>query len=107
MGTKSIMRKSLHAVVNFICKLHIAAIEAKASDEKYGELKLYPMLDGIHITSRKQDILTTYLKEIFSLVSSEFIKEEEPQHRFIIKAAIAYGPILHGDDLPPEKWTHS
>jgi len=99
MGTSSIMLKSLNTVANFICKLHIAALEVKGHNQAYSDLTLYPMLDGLHITSCKQNILINYLKEIFIKVATEFINETNPQHRFIIKAAVAYGPVIHGNSI--------
>lgn len=102
MGTSSIMLKSVATATNFICKLHIAALEVKGSNVLYKDLKLYPMLDGLHITSCKQSTLIGYLKDIFSKAADDFISQTSPQYKFIIKAAIAYGPVIHGNSITTE-----
>jgi hypothetical protein len=97
MGTRSIMSYSLNKSANFICKLHIAALELLNDD-----VRIYPLLDGMYITSKRKQPLLGFLHGVFSRVAIDFVAQEENQHRFIIKSAVAFGPVLHGSDIPKE-----
>lgn len=94
MGTRSIMSSSLKRSANFICKLHIAAL-----DSKHDDLRIYPLLDGAYITSEDQKPLLDFLEAVFYRIAEDFLAQEEHFHKFVIKAAVAYGPILHGADI--------
>jgi hypothetical protein len=97
MGTQSIMSHSLSKSANFICKLHIAALESQNED-----LHIYPLLDGLYITSKRKQPLLNFLRGVFHRVAADFIAQDEHYHKFIIKAAVSFGPILHGSDIPDE-----
>lgn len=97
MGTQSIMSNSIKISANFIFKLHAALLSNKLED-----LKLYPVMDGVYITSNSKETITKYLSLVFKELADNFIDETNPIHKFIVKASLSYGPIIHGHSLPSE-----
>ena len=95
MGSQNMMSTSLVASANFICKLHIAVLEANIP-----ECSLYPMLDGLYITAERQRHMLSLLTATFSRIAHSFCCAKEHRHRFIVKASLAYGPVLHGRNIP-------
>ena len=49
MGTKNFMSTSLRTSSLFICKLHMAILEAKTEN-----MHIYPVMDGVYITTKNQ-----------------------------------------------------
>jgi len=95
MGTQIKMSNSLKTCANFIFKLHSSVIQNK----KEG-IRLYPVMDGVYITSSSQREITSLLTNVFYDLTTMFIEETEIMHKFFIKASLAYGPIIHGNALP-------
>ncbi|RMG20567.1 MAG: hypothetical protein D6732_28595 [Methanobacteriota archaeon] len=93
MGTSSIMSQSLERATNFILRLQAAILNAKT--EKH---TVYPMLDGAYVTAESKKDILVLLEKVFSLLATEFLGSEN-QHRFIPKASLAYGPLVHGRDI--------
>jgi len=99
MGTGSIMPRSLETSSIFIFKLHVAALEASESEE----IHLYPMMDGVYAVSNSKQTLLTFLEKVFSAMAVD-IKENinEEHYKYVVKASIAFGPVVHGEDIPSE-----
>ena len=97
MGIGPVMGRSLDIAANFIFKLHVSAVKASASG-----LKLYPVMDGFYATASRQQDMVAFLGTLFDQCAEEFIAtpREQFQHRFIIRGALAYGPVIHGQALP-------
>jgi len=95
MGASSVMERSLSMAANFVCKLHHAVLE---SPHEY--VKLYPMVDGLYATCETQLSMKTFLTGAFTALAQIFVGEAAIHHRFIPKAAVAYGPVLHGERIP-------
>ncbi len=93
MGTSSIMSQSLERATNFILRLQTAILIAKT--EKH---TVYPMLDGAYVTAGSKADIQGLLKNVFRLLATEFLSAAN-QHRFIPKASLAYGPLVHGRDI--------
>lgn len=94
MGTGSIMSQSLQRASNFIIRLHASVIRSKLPNQR-----LYPMLDGIYITCPSQHDMLKLLHKAFHILAVEFTSTAEQNHRFIPKASLAYGPVVHGSTL--------
>ena len=95
MGTKSCMGSSVRTSSIFICKLHAEIIEAKTAS-----ISVYPMMDGAYIVSESEDAMKTFINKLFYSLSNVLINENVDYHKFLIKGAIAYGPVIHGKDIP-------
>lgn len=97
MGTKNSMSFSVRTSSIFICKLHVAIMEAKTNG-----INVYPMMDGAYVTSKTDKTMSNFIKKLFTSLSDTLITEENDFHRFLIKGALAYGPVLHGKNIPSE-----
>ena len=95
MGTRAVMSRSLSMSATFICKLHVTAIEAAVGKN----IRLYPVMDGLYVVANTRALISGFLETVFSRLADVFINESAQHHRFIVKAAIAYGPIIHGSDI--------
>lgn len=96
MGVRAIMGRSLPATANFVFKLHIAALEGRDGIE----ITLYPVMDGMYVVSSTRRGLVTFLQRVFVRLARMFVHEERPEHQFIVKSAIAFGPVIQGADIP-------
>jgi hypothetical protein len=97
MGIGPALAKSLDIASNFIFKLHILAV--KNGNQA---LRLYPVMDGIYVTCPDQDVILEFLSRTYHDCAEEFIKtpQKKFEHKFLIRGALAYGPIIHGSTLP-------
>ena len=97
MGMSISMSRSFKASANFVFKLHVAALQASKQN-----VILYPVMDGFYASSANQDSILTFLGDVFQRVAQEFNGESKLEHRFIIKGAVAFGPVVHGKSIPRE-----
>ncbi len=101
MGIRAAMSRSLSITANFVFKLHIAALEAP-----HQNLSLYPVMDGMYVVADRKRDLTGFLSYVFERLANAFVAEPELHHRFVAKAAVAFGPVIHGVDVPRDaSWT--
>lgn len=95
MGTKNSMSSSVRTSSIFIFKLHVAIMEAITKD-----ICVYPMMDGAYVTTKNEKSMATFIKKVFNSLSDTLINTGADFHKFLVKGAIAYGPIIHGKDIP-------
>lgn len=95
MGTKNNMSSSVRTSSIFICKLHVAIMQAKKAG-----MHVYPMMDGAYVTAKEEKEMASFIKKLFNSLGDTLIEEENDFHRFLIKGALAYGPVLHGNTIP-------
>ena len=95
MGTASTMSRSIPQSANFVMKLHAAVLSASGAKS----LALFPMSDGLFVCSPSAAPLRSFLQSVFCILAEEFIKEQESLHRFLVRAAVSYGPIAKGTQL--------
>lgn len=98
MGIRAIMSRSIQITANFVFKLHSAALEVLPATNS---LTLYPVMDGIFVVSKRQEEILVFLGDLMKKIAYTFV-EQEIQHRFLVKAALAYGPVTHGREITPE-----
>ncbi len=96
MGVQSAMSRSLNITANFVFKLHTAALQAPHED-----LHLYPVMDGLYVASSNQVAMLNFLRSVFVAIAETFVNETENLHRFVVRGALAFGPVVHGTDVPP------
>lgn len=97
MGVQATMSRSLHVTANFVFKLHVAILEARSD-----AIVLYPVMDGVYVVSRHGESMRLFLKKAFSSLANLFVATQELHHCFVVKSALAFGPIVHGSSIPPE-----
>lgn len=96
MGTKGKMENSVNTCAIFILKFHSAILAAK---QKGCQIKLYPVMDGVYITSESSTDLQNALVHIYTELGDLFLNEKTFHHKFLVKASIAYGPVIHGSNI--------
>lgn len=94
MGVRSWMLRSLSVTANFIFKLHVVALE-----EQQGTIKLYPVMDGIYVVSPKKGELQSFLSAVYSRLARLFVGTLNPEHQFLVRGAVGWGPVIHGSDI--------
>jgi hypothetical protein len=82
---------------NFIFKLHTAALNAPTKG-----VTLYPVMDGFYASSADKGGMLDFLRSVFQQVAREFNREKAEHYRFLIKGALAFGPVIHGSTVPAE-----
>jgi hypothetical protein len=95
MGIQSAMSRSLSISANFIFKLHIAALGAPRNS-----VQLYPVMDGFYASSPNKEDILNFLRSVMSSVGQTFLETTEPLHKFIVRGALAFGPVVHGSQVP-------
>ncbi len=102
MGTANQMVRSLPIAANFVFKLHCAVLTSYDQLERDDRdcLRLYPVIDGVYITSTSRGPVQNVLVGALQQCVTTFLNAKEPFHHFIVRAAIAFGPVYHGCDLP-------
>ena len=95
MGTQASMSTSLKVTANFVFKLHIAAIQAP-----HGGVHIYPVMDGFYASSPTKNAILEFLRSVFSETAATFNAEAEHRFRFVMRGALAFGLVVHGNALP-------
>lgn len=101
MGTKNKMLTSVKQSSIFIFKFHVAILEAIQALEPIRATKIiaYPVMDGVYLTSPEKDIILDVISKIFFSMAHQFTNANIFYHLYMIKGAIAYGPIYHGRNI--------
>ena len=98
MGTSERMSVSIQQSANFLLKLHQAI--QKASEGK-NELRVYPIMDAAYVTSKTKKEIVDFINSLFTILALEFVQQEDPEHQFLVRGGLSYGPIYHAQDLIP------
>lgn len=94
LGTQAHLTQFHKRAANFFAKIHLAAIRARRDP-----LRLYPVMDGVYVTSTDRNPMLDFVHDFFRLLTIVFCGEARQEHRFIVRGAMAYGPVTHGADL--------
>lgn len=97
MGIQNSMAVSLKTSANYIAKLHLALLENMADS-----MTIYPVMDGAYVTTTEAETMRSFINGVIPLLAKEFISEEVVGHRFMVRGGLAYGPVIHGKDIPKE-----
>lgn len=97
MGVQSVLQRSVPLSANAIFKFHSAAL-----DERPDSVHLYPVMDGLYAATPVAEDMRQFLSRLFARSAAHFLHKEDPEHRFIPKAAVAFGRVVHGEDVSPE-----
>lgn len=97
MGIQNSMSVSLRTSANFIGKMHMALLEQK----KKG-ISIYPVMDGAYVTAQKANDMKKFIDAVMSRLADESIQEQDNLHKFLVRGGLAYGPVVHGRDIPED-----
>jgi|AGTN01.3.fsa_nt_gi hypothetical protein len=99
MGIQSKMAHSIKQSGNYVFKLHATILESWRV-AGYKSISVYPIMDGAYITSRYKSDLLNFLTYIYKSLSEALLMEKEFKHWYLIRAAIAFGSVIHGRNIP-------
>lgn len=99
MGMQNKMKSSLPQSSNYIFKLHATILKFWRSSA-YQSISVYPIMDGAYIVSSKKSDILSLLTNIYKSLCTNLLKEPEYKHWYLVRAAIAFGEIIHGRDVP-------
>jgi hypothetical protein len=106
MGTGQTLGSSLHRAANFIFKLHRAFSNALGQLPGGHRVRVYPLMDGMYVTTPDKRDFQKVLGHAFSCLALEFIDTNHFYHRFMVRGGIAYGATMHGSDVRDEAFIH-
>jgi hypothetical protein len=96
MGARNAMKLSLSRAARSVMKIHAAALLAK---QKYQDLEINPVMDGVYGYVEKRELLEKCLREILTALGNVFVQEKVSSSRFMVRAGVAYGPLIPGKVL--------
>ena len=118
MGISCHMSQSLNRSANFIGKFH-SIISQQERKCKYS--RVYPIMDGAYIVFRRkpfmaeceipprQDLELTdqdlvkavkhFIQCVYARIAEDFLGEKDHMHQYIVRSALAYGPVIFGESL--------
>ena len=99
MGTGRCLAQSLHQAANSVFKLHSAFSIAQIVEPT---IRCYPVMDGVYVTSSSRTVMNHALRVVFSELAREFIGKHGTSHMHMIRCGLAFGPTLHGAEVPEE-----
>jgi hypothetical protein len=99
MGTGRALSTSLRNASNFIFKLHSAFDKAI---DGVDTSNVYPVMDGMYVTSSSYDDITSIMEVAFAELAQEFLEWNDLNKHFLVRAGIAFGGTIHGDNIKSE-----
>lgn len=100
MGTKKITSRSNSEAGIKTFKLHTAAkLAYEAVDGDQEGLFVSPLMDGVYSFCTDKITLIKYLHNIYALLAEDVVEEDRDRFVYAIKGAIAYGPVIRGDNI--------
>lgn len=98
MGTGKALESSLAMAANFVMKLHLAF----ARTAKPSGVRLYPVMDGVYVTSANKSDIQSFVRGAYKHLAEEFVSKQGVLNRFVVRTGIAYGATIHGGDVPDQ-----
>lgn len=96
MGIQNAMKRSLPTVSNFIFKFQMLVSRA---EKGMMPLKTLRLMDGCYVFAEKAADMKRFLQKLFHGVSDDFISAKKDEHRYLIRGALAYGPLVRGEQI--------
>lgn len=99
MGTKARMNKSVQECANYIFKFHSAVISSWR-EKPYKNVFVYPVMDGVYITTAKREDMENIVLRIFRYLCDGINSNNDINYLYVVRGAIAYGEVTHGHSVP-------
>ena len=99
MGTGQELHRNLKRSSALVFKIHMAFSTAA---KKVGDFDIYPIMDGMYVTSPSREVIENIIKEAFKLLAHDFTYANGTKNMFMVRGGIAFGPVIHGKDIPNE-----
>lgn len=97
MGAGSLMRTSMQKSANALARLHLSV--QRAADKSKFSGTFLPINDGLFAFSTSKVEIMQLAQWAMIYLASRFIETHDDQNRSMVKAAIAYGPLIAGTQL--------
>lgn len=94
MGSKNKMTTSVQTCGNNIFRFHVSVL--RAIEALNSKVHAYPVMDGVYLTAKKRKKMEELLQSIFNVLKSTFITSDTIHQKFMVRGAVAYGPVYHG-----------
>ena len=104
MGTSRELNRSMVRAAGFVLKLHRAFAVALI---RVPSIRCYPVMDGLYLTTGSSEDLRLAIRVAFVQFARDFISGRGTQNKFMMRGGLAYGPVLHGEDIPEEAFAEA
>lgn len=98
MGASRQLVSSIHVAANHIFRLHSAFASAVQGTDAY----TYAVMDGVFVACASRDQMIAIIRTAFCLLAQQFVAAKGAQRMFMVRGGLAFGPALHGRDVPPD-----
>lgn len=95
MGARGWMAGSIRRAAEMIALIHVAGCSAA---RKHG-VKSYPVIDGVYLVGTEKSEFREATKFVMRTLAETFLAQNKPDRRFLVRGGIAYGRVLHGEDI--------
>lgn len=95
MGVASYMERKPNFAAGDMFKFHEAVINRRVP-----EVKLYPLMDGVYLSTASTDALRNFLSGLMSDVIDHDCATQSPGYWVVIRGGIAHGEVIHCGDQP-------
>ena len=96
MGAANHFLSSLPKAACFVGKIHDAGLQANS---RYPDVSLHPIADGFYAINEDWGQIKDFTSRVMRSLAYVFDSEDENRHRFIVRAGIAYGRFVDGDQM--------
>jgi len=97
MGTQNQMSTSLEESAIDMFSVHVAIDDIKSDYD----VNVYPIMDGAYIVSKEQQPLRDFLSDTIAKIAKDNVhSDSDIRYTYIIRAAVAFGPVVHGEQIP-------
>ena len=97
MGTGRELNRQLFRAASFVFKVHMAF---GIATREFADVQSYPVMDGLYVTSPSRETIREVIKLAFTEMGKEFICRRHTKNMFMMRAGLAFGPVIHGTDIP-------
>ncbi len=95
MGARGWMAGSIRRAAEMIALIHVAGCRAA---RKHG-VRSYPVIDGVYLVGTEKSEFRQATSFVMQTLAETFLSQNKPDRRFLARGGIAYGRVLHGEDI--------
>lgn len=96
MGAENHMLLSLPKSAVYIAKIHAAGIDA---GKQFSGVSIHPITDGFYAVSERWSEIQDFTSRVMRSLAHCFQSTDDHQHRFLVRAGVAYGRFIDGSQL--------
>lgn len=97
MGAGHMMSVSMEKSANSLVRLHMAVDQAVSAASE--AVEVLPINDGVFIIAPSQTTVKRLVRAVMTDLACLFISTPDAQNKFLVRGAIAYGPVYRGDAI--------